>query len=338
MVALPPAPRLLVISVARIGDTLLATPLMRGLKQAFPGCELTVLAHPRRTEVLQHLAFIDRLGSIEKRTAPWRGWFSRGRYDAAVVLGREPALVRYALRVSRHVSAYDEPGLPDDARLERVPVQEGVHAVLDRLRLVASWGMNITDRRLAYQVTEAEAAQTRSLLRQHLPNCSPLVGLQMSSFPTKAHRDWPVACFVELAKQLRAHHPEAGFVILGDERAAQQAGAFLAVHGAYTFVSAGSTKLRESAALMKALDLYVGVDTGPTHIAGALGIPMVALYHCLYPGRLLAPLDQPDCRVIEHPRTGTDCGEARMDEIAVATVLDPALELLATKPFVRSPA
>jgi heptosyltransferase-3 len=328
MVVLPSAPRLLVISVARIGDTLLATPLMRGLKQAFPGSELTVLAHPRRTEVLQHLSFIDCLGNIDKRTAPWRGWLSRARYDAAVVLGREPALVRYALRVSRHVSAYDEPGLPGDDRLDRVPVQEGVHAVLDRLRLVAGWGLDINDRRLAYAVTDEEAARAKALLLERLPGRHPVIGLQMSSFPTKSHRDWPVAAFVELAKQLQARFADAGFVILGDARAAKQAGPFLAVHGARTLVSAGSTTLRESAALMAALDLYIGVDTGPTHVAGALGIPMVGLYHCLYPGRLLAPLDQPKCRVVEHPRTGGECVDARMDEISVTTVLAPALELL----------
>jgi hypothetical protein len=44
---------------------------------------------------------------------------------------------------------------------------------------------------------------------------------------------------------------------------------------------------------MNQLDLYVGVDTGPTHIMGALHRPMVALYHGYSPSRLLAPLEHP---------------------------------------------
>jgi heptosyltransferase-3 len=79
--------------------------------------------------------------------------------------------------------------------------------------------------------------------------------------------------------------------------------------------------LRQSAALMNELDLYVGVDTGPTHIMGALGAPMIALYHCYSPSRLLKPLERPDCYVVDHPRAGADCSpETPMAEIPVEAV------------------
>ena len=81
---------------------------------------------------------------------------------------------------------------------------------------------------------------------------------------------------------------------------------------------------------MAELDLYIGVDTGPTHSAGALGIPMVALYHCAYPGRNLAPLQHPACAVIEHPLTGRSVDTAAsMADIPVALVVQAAMELLA---------
>ena len=41
--------------------------------------------------------------------------------------------------------------------------------------------------------------------------------------------------------------------------------------------------MRENAAIMAHLSLYIGVDTGPTHLAGALDIPMVAMYHSYHP-------------------------------------------------------
>jgi heptosyltransferase-3 len=81
---------------------------------------------------------------------------------------------------------------------------------------------------------------------------------------------------------------------------------------------------------MAGLDLYIGVDTGPTHIAGALGIPMVALYHCAYPGRNLAPLQHPACAAIEHPLTGTSVDiAASMADIPVDAVVQAAMDLLA---------
>src|SRR6185369_3796248 len=70
-----PDARVLVIAVARIGDTLLATPLLRALKAALPTGRLEVRAHPRRLDVLRHLPFIDRLSGLGK----WAAWLGTAR-------------------------------------------------------------------------------------------------------------------------------------------------------------------------------------------------------------------------------------------------------------------
>jgi heptosyltransferase III len=145
----------------------------------------------------------------------------------------------------------------------------------------------------------------------------------MVSFRTKPHRDWPVERFIELAHALVKHDPDTRFVVLGDQHARDASRRFMEIHGARTLLAAGSTTLRETAALISVTDLYVGVDTGPTHIAGALGVAMVALYHRDYPGRNLMPLDHPRCRMME-------CEGATMDSIAVAEVRDAALAMLST--------
>jgi heptosyltransferase-3 len=331
---LSPDSKLLVIAVARIGDTVLTTPVMRALKAACPAGRLSVMAHPKRREVLEHLPFIDRLGAVEKSRVWWKGRWSQPAHDVAVVFGRDAALVDYALRVARRVCAYDEPAFgraPADAgRLSLVAVQEGHHAVRDRLRLIEPLGIVAADPRLAYRVTSEEAARARATLARRWPGGGgPLVGLQMSSFPTKSHRDWPVSSFGDLAERIAAEHPDARFVVLGDAYARASAAPFMERHAGRALLAAGDTRLREAAALIAALDLYVGVDTGPTHIAGALGVPMVALYHCLYPGHLLAPLEHPRCRVVEHPRTGSaDCAASGMEMITVEEVHRAARELL----------
>jgi heptosyltransferase-3 len=146
-----------------------------------------------------------------------------------------------------------------------------------------------------------------------------------------------VASFAALADRLVEEWPGARFILLGDAQARTASEPFLQRHAERTLVAAGRTRLRESAALIGESDLYIGVDTGPTHIAGALGVHMVAMYHCLYPGRLLGPLEHPLCRVIEHPLTGsTDCGMASMDAIPVETVHGAARELLASVPALQA--
>lgn len=323
----------LVIIVARIGDTLLATPALRALKAAIPQGRLTVLAHPKRLEVLQHLSFIDVLEGITKTSAPARGWIGKNRYDVALVYGHDAALVRYALRVSDGVIAFRQRDAALNRRLAHLIAEpsEPQHAVLHRLSLLAPLGLEAAgDLRLAYCVTGEERTWARQWLAAQVPPGRPLIGLQVASFPTKAHRDWPVSSFQDLMARIAATRKEARFLLLGDAAAAVKAAPLLAACPQQAALAAGRLSLRQSAALMAELDLYIGVDTGPTHIAGALGIPMVALYHCAYPGRNLAPLQHPACAVIEHPLTGKSAATtASMADIPVAAVWQAAMDLLA---------
>src|SRR5258706_7340708 len=137
------SPSFLFINVARIGDTLLATPAMRAITSAHPGCHITALAHPKRAEVLQGLAFLAHIGGITKNTAPWRGRLGGRRYDYAVVYGFDEALVAYALRVADRVVAFRQRDEALNRRLYRCvdePPAGAEHAVLHRLRLVAALG------------------------------------------------------------------------------------------------------------------------------------------------------------------------------------------------------
>src|SRR5258708_19172159 len=68
----------LFINVSRIGDTLFATPAMRAVENAYPGCRMVVLGHPKRFDILRGLPFVKDAGSITKRRALWRGWFGGG--------------------------------------------------------------------------------------------------------------------------------------------------------------------------------------------------------------------------------------------------------------------
>lgn len=332
--ALPPDADVLAIIVARIGDTLLVTPALQALKAAIPQGRLTVLAHRKRAALLQNLPFIDRLGTIGKHSAFWRGRLPLPRCELAVVWGHDRPLVDYALRRARRVVAFDTPGLPACPRLVRVArPQASMHAVHERLLLTAAAGIASAHVRLAYAVTPQERQAAQDWLAAQGAG-KPLIGIQPLSFATKPHRDWPVASFIELLQRLAGAYPDASFVVLGDGAAATTAERIRAAVGARVIVAAGHFDLRQSAALVSRFDLYIGVDTGPTHIAGALGIPMVALYHCSYPGRNLVPLEHPCLRMIEHPATGMpDAGTGRsMAEIPVAAVHAAAVELLAGCP------
>jgi len=331
--SVPPPASILVINVSRIGDTLLATPAVRALAKAWSAVRITFLGHPKRVEIVQNLPFVAATGAITKHRARWRGRLGPARYDLALVLGFDRPLVAYALRAARRTVAFRQSDAALDARLYRCvepPAFQSMHAAQIPLLLTQALGVPDAGLRLAYAVSEDEKRWARETLAARLPQgAEPLVGLQVASFPTKAFRDWPIENFLVLCERVLQRWQGAHLLVFGGELELARTAAVTGRFPGKVTSFAGAVTLRQSAALMNELDLYVGVDTGPTHIMGALSGPMVPLYHCQSPSRLLMPLERARCYAVDHPRAAQGCGpDAPMSEITVDTVWAKVLEAL----------
>ena len=333
----PPPANILFIAVSRIGDTLFATPAIRAAAAAHPAARITVLAHPKRAEVLAHLPFVHRVGSITKGRAAWRGWFGGKSFDLAFVLGFDPALVAYALRVSKRVVAFEQEQAALNRRLycavKRPPFQSE-HAVIQLLRLPAAVRIPAAGLRIAFQPTREETASARQRLKDAgIGDQRPLIGLQVASFATKSYRDWPIENFAALCERITSHWPEARFLIYGGSAESQRTGWLKQGLGERAALFAGKLTLRDTAALMTLTDVYVGVDTGPTHIMSAFDIPLVALYHCISPSTLTGPLEHPCAYLIDHPAARERCTEtSAMTDIPVDAVFAEVERALSEHP------
>lgn len=322
--AFPIPGRVVVICVARIGDTLLITPALRALAARWPQAELTFLGHPKRVEVMENLPFLAKCGPISKYRAPWRGWLSRGKWDLALVYGFDRPLVSYALRAARQVVAFRQGQPSIDSRLLRCvepPAARSDHAVPMRLALTRALGIPDAGLRLSYTVTDVEREKATAVLAARgLTNTRPLVGLQVRAFPTKAWRDWPIPHFAELCRRIVERWPGAHFLLFGGAEDRPRTEELTALLPGRATSLAGELGLRDSSAVMERLDLFIGLDSGPTHIAGALDIPLIGLYHCLVPSRTIEPLERPRFYAVDHPAT-QDCGpETSIGDITVDAV------------------
>jgi heptosyltransferase-3 len=330
----PGEPRdILYINVSRIGDTLLVTPAVRAVAARWPQARIHLLAHPKREEVLRNLPFVRSTGTIEKQRARFMGWLPGKAFDLAFVCNFDAPLVEYALRVAHRVVAFRQPDEALNRRLYRAvehPALQTTHAVDIQLMLPAAVGAAPDGKALSYRVTAGEEGWAADFLAaNNASDHHPLIGLQVASFPTKAYRDWPPGHFSELCRRIRATWPRAHFLIFGGDLEKQRTDALASELGSAATLCAGKLSLRETAALMNRVDLYVGVDTGPTHLMGALQRPMVALYHGYSPSRVLAPLDHPCLYAIDHPRADRCTPEADMAEITVDRVWTAVQQALA---------
>jgi heptosyltransferase-3 len=320
-----PEPRdILYINVSRIGDTLLVTPAVRAVAMRWPRARIHLLAHPKREEVVRFLPFVQRTGSIEKQRARFMGRLPGKSYDLAFVCNFDAPLVEYALRVAHRVVAFRQTDEALNRRLHHAvehPMLQTTHAVDIQLLLPAAVGVVPAGKALSYSVTGEEGQWAIHFLAgQGVADRHPLIGLQVASFPTKAYRDWPQGHFSELCRRIRTAWPSAHFLIFGGDLEKDRTEALAAELGSAATLCAGKLSLRQTAALMNCINLYIGVDTGPTHLMGALHRPMVALYHGYSPSRVLAPLDHPCLYAIDHPLADCCTPEASMADISVDCV------------------
>jgi len=273
---LPERPRILVITLRRIGDVLLTTPLIRVLRQAFPQATLDMLVYAGSDEILKGNPDIDRVLTVLQRqsfgqTLALAGRLLR-RYDLAISTqaGDRPTFLAWLAGRRRIglVPCKGEFGAHWKSWMYNCAVhaEPSNHRVDELLRLAGALGL---DGRPG--IVCPQGASIDRLAPQ-----TPYAVLHAS--PMYRYKQWTADGWRALAKELAAR--QISVVATGGPDAAERA--YLdAVWGASDVPVArleGKLDWPQLAALLAGAAVYVGPDTSVTHLAAGTGCPTVALY------------------------------------------------------------
>lgn len=303
-----PAPgidRILVIRPDHIGDVLLITPALRRLRRAFPESEITALIGPWSTATLAHNPHIDRIETCRfpgfERSQPRPG------VRAYRQLWREAARLRgeeYQLALNLrpdfwwgaalaafggipYVWGFDAPECAPFLT-HALPERLDEHQAAANLRLAgaaASVGAAVEDEdtRLQFAYTPADDRQADALLHTAgIPAASALIAIHPGSgAPIK---NWPVAGWHAVGNAL-AQDERVRFLITAGPNEQPLAREVAAGLPRQRTTMAGQTSLGVLAALYARCALVMGPDSGPLHLAVAVGAPSVTLYGASDPAR-----------------------------------------------------
>ncbi|PPF15909.1 glycosyltransferase family 9 protein [Rathayibacter rathayi] len=266
-----------------LGDLLFALPAVDALAAAYPGAEITLLGTPAHRVLLSGIespiAAVEILpiaqgvrdGEVEDPqvvedfTERMRG----RRFDLAVQLHGGG---RYSNPFLRRLGARHTVGsrTPDAEELERtIPYIYYQHEMLRALEIVGLAGAAVTRLEPALAVDP----ERRNRLAAALPAGGPLVLIHPGA--TDIRRRWPAASFAAVATELLADG--ARVLVVGDDSDVSAADEIVA--GAPGAVSwAGAVDLPDLAPLLSLADLVLGNDSGPRHLAAAVGAPTVGIF------------------------------------------------------------
>jgi heptosyltransferase-2 len=322
--------RLLVSAPNWVGDVVLSLPALRDLRRAFPASRLEALARPSVAGLYAAVPEID--GVVESRGTLADAAAIRGRHDVGLLL---PNSFASAFTLWR-AGIPERWGYATDARGAlltrscRVRASLGgrsqvyyYRAMLEGLGLAVS---GPPDASLA--CPEAWAERGRALLGSP----GPWIGINPGAAYGTAKR-WPPERFAAAAA-LVARRSGARVAIVGSAAERPLAEAIAAQLGGAARVLCGETTLAELVGVLRELRLLLTNDSGPMHLAAALGTPLVAVFGST-DWTETAPVSE-RARVV---REETECAPCKLREcpidhrcmarVAVDRVAATALELLA---------
>jgi len=314
---------ILLVQLDHLGDAVISTVMLPALRKRYPEASIEVLASPRNRELFEAIAEVDRvhvcrvnrfergsrLGWIPSTL--WWGFRLRCRIDLGIdVRGEFPHVVILWLSGARRRLGWDCGGggflLTDRPRFvaDRPEVES-------RLALLAELGIRpgAADEppRPVFRPSDESrrrVAARMAQLWQESPHHGPRITVHVGA-GTRA-KQWPAEHWRELVGRLVVGLG-ARILLVGDTSDRAIASAVL---GSPPFPGVadltGRLRLPELAAALEAADLFVGADSGPAHLAAAVGTPAVVLFSGTNSPRQWQPCGR-HVRVLRRPVECSPC-------------------------------
>ncbi|MFF5176612.1 glycosyltransferase family 9 protein [Micromonospora sp. NPDC000316] len=348
--------RIAVLRANALGDFIFVLPALDALRAAYPSAEIVLLGAPWHAKL-----WCDRPGPVDRVLVvpPARGirdaeagesastidefvTAARGEgFDLAVQIhgggaNSNPLMSRLGARVTVGLRAEDAP--PLDRWIRYVYYQ---HEVIRYLEVVALVGAEATTIVPTLTVTDADRAEAARVLG---PADRPRVALHPGATDTR--RRWPAERFAEVAREL--HRDGYEVLVTGTPSEREVVDRVVAAAGVPVRPQVGTLSLGGLAGCYAGCALVVSNDTGPLHLAAAVGAPTVGIFwvgNLINTANPLRGRHRPISSWMVHcPVCGVDCtpgiyphrpgdGECPhrdsfVTDVPVAEVLEAARELL----------
>jgi len=270
--------RILVIKLRAIGDVLLSTVVLDNLRRGFPGAEMHFLTEPAASDLLKYHPAIDQVQIFDRSRMSGVDLIRtvrRQRYNLVVDLFGNPrtALVT-RLSGAAHRVGYRFRGRTYAYNHRVEPRGDRVHNTEFNLDALQALGLPIHTRVPRITLGPEERAWAVEFLNTAVPSGGPLVAINAGGgWYTKR---WGGDRFASLADLLVTRHDARILILWGPGERPDAEG----IAGSMTNrgILPPETSLLQLAGLLERCALLVTNDSGPMHIAAAMGTPVLAVF------------------------------------------------------------
>lgn len=282
--------KILVISLAGIGDTILATPLIHELRANFPEARLDVLVlWAGSKDVLAGNPYIDTLyqqnllKASKVEGARFLYPLRQTGYDVSINTHPQSRVqyrtIAWFIGARTRIShVYDCSGFWDQWLVNRtLPQDYGRHTVDHNLDVLSLLGKKpvLPKHELEVFLGAAEHQWAEEFIGSHNLGGRPRLGVHVGSGGTKnlALKRWPLDRYIELTQKLRQAQPELAILLFGGPEEEPELRRILGANKSPLVLEVRSKTLRQAGALMQRCTAFLSVDTALMHLAAAVKAP-----------------------------------------------------------------
>ena len=278
--------RILIVRTDRIGDVLLSTPVIKALRAQYPKAYIAMMVSPYAKDIVEGNPYLDEVVIYDK-DGRHKSWISslrfalgikKKKFDLAVVL--HPAnrvhLVTFFAGIPRRVGYDRKSGFLLTDRIKHTKQCGEKHESEYNLDLLRCLGIYPQDRTLFMPIRAESEEQAEVLFKQEgiKETDGVLVVHPGASCPSKI---WPNERFAEVSDRLIDNYGFKVLVIAGPrDMALAEAVIRHMRHPAVNL--AGKTSVSQLASVLKRCRLFISNDSGPVHIASAVGTPVISIF------------------------------------------------------------
>lgn len=278
-----------------LGDVIMTIPAIRALRESVKGRKITLLASSAGSAITPYISCIDNVITFDP---PWQGdhdgsagdvnklvsRLRKEQFDAAVIFtvySQSPlpaAMICYMAGIPR-VAGYCRENpyhLISDWIPDKEPLYDIKHEVKRQTDLVKRLGIKVKDDSLSLDIPQ-DTLRSMPLKLQGFGVDIKKPWLVLHPGVSEARRRYPAELFAEVAHAL-ASEMNYQVIITGVKSESELAEYIADTAGNNVFSIAGGLRLEELIALIKLAPLVISNNTGPVHIAAAVGTPVVVLY------------------------------------------------------------
>jgi heptosyltransferase-2 len=294
---------ILVVNLDFIGDWVLKTPFLENLRRNAPRARITAVVLDRVFDLASACRLVDRLVSVSRADgrrvvfgasshsalADFREAFLGGGFDLAIV-PRWDADFNGALQIAYASGAHHVVGFSERSRSRKRSLNRGddrfyTHAFADDrhvheadrdLILIKAMRGTVGVAGMSADFTAGDAATADRFRKTELASYRDRF-LAVAPFGSMPRKTLPPEFFAGAVRTV-AERFDAGIVVVGSPGESDRAAAFLECLAANAVSAAGILGTREIAALLSRASLFIGMDSGPAHIAAAVGTPTAVLF------------------------------------------------------------